>query len=317
MLALIEYRELADSDGEAVRTLLAPMSLPDPEGFQFLGLPLKGPLGDNGYATAAAVKSGRLVGVGRLWTNRYHPYCRYFGLYVDPEHRRQGIGAGLLRHLLASSSADSVPVQTSVWETNVSGTRFLTTCGFREVRRTWEPQLLLDALSPAVLSKWIDAAAASGYMLLPIREAARTRAEWARLGALCRDIYTASHTVNPPAALRDTEWLDLAMDDDVIDDGSFVAVRAGTFVGVALLHREPGEGNATFGLCGVPAELGRQAHEILVKALTARQIEAARHLGIRSMCAELDSTDPAAMTRLATVPFSPAPAWLTFRRDVE
>lgn len=308
---MVRFQELRPSDHEQVLNLLRPAQLADPEGIRFLGLPASD---DSRDIVAVGVDAGRIVAVGHLWTNRYHPDGRYIGLYVDPAYRRQRIGTGLLQHLQSAAAADRTALQTSLWETNASGIQFLAALGFNEVRRTWEPELRTDCVSDAALKAWTKAAHEDGFTLLPVPEAIGDVRGRTRLGALCRDMYTSTHTFNPPAPMEESEWLGLAMDDDVIAECSFVAARADVYVGAAFLHRDPGPGEVTFGWCGTRSDLEPQVRDLLVNALTAHQIQVARQLGFRTIQAELDSTDPAAMTRLRTLPFAPAPAWLTFRR---
>jgi ribosomal protein S18 acetylase RimI-like enzyme len=83
-----------------------------------------------------------IVGMCSTWRNSFHPEVVYFGIHVHPSFRNMGIGEVLYKKVTEINTA-GLPLQTSLWETSVSGTEFLRKHGFKEIRRTYEPKLQL------------------------------------------------------------------------------------------------------------------------------------------------------------------------------
>ena len=88
--------------------------------------------------------SGNALGVGVFHHSgdRFHPNKFFLDINVLPEHRQQGVGRGLLEHLLTKLEDHQVVTVRAV--TRVDWThsiRFLEQAGFREEYRAWESRL--------------------------------------------------------------------------------------------------------------------------------------------------------------------------------
>jgi len=86
-----------------------------------------------------AYDDGRLIGFlnFRGHDRRRQAHHGSFGLSVDPDHRRQGIGAALVRVLLnwAAAHPEIEQIRLDVFETNLAGRALYEAMGFREEGR--------------------------------------------------------------------------------------------------------------------------------------------------------------------------------------
>jgi mycothiol synthase len=88
--------------------------------------------------------SGKALGVGKFHhsADRFHPNKFFLDINVLPEHRRQGVGRGLLEHFLNKLEDYGVLTVRAVaradWAHSV---RFLEKAGFSEEYRAWESRL--------------------------------------------------------------------------------------------------------------------------------------------------------------------------------
>ncbi len=88
--------------------------------------------------------NGNTLGVGAFSQSaeRFHPHKFFVDINVLPEHRQQGVGRGLLEHLLTKLEEHQVLTVRAV--TRVDWThsiRFLEKAGFTEEYRAWESRL--------------------------------------------------------------------------------------------------------------------------------------------------------------------------------
>lgn len=61
------------------------------------------PWGESASATMIAVENEKVIGIGSLSNNDFHPYRDYLKLFVREDRRRQGIGLNLFKDLLMTS----------------------------------------------------------------------------------------------------------------------------------------------------------------------------------------------------------------------
>lgn len=253
---------------------------------------------------------GMAVGVGSVWDNPMHPHSRRFGVAVHPEHRGRGYGSRLLA-AIDEVKGPRLPLIASLWETQLSGRRFLEARGFRELRRTFTVCLDLAEASRAGYRD-LTTLGPAGYSLATL--AAAGPAERQEIAALCRDIYARTHLGNPPAGLEFGRWMELSFPDDLMEDGSFTLRHGGSIVAVGLLHRGIVAGRLEFGWRGVAAHHCEPDEDLMMEIAT-RQIAFAVEVGAREILLECDSTDPFSLPLIDAFPFAPAPTWITYWRD--
>ena len=71
--------------------------------------------------------------VGRFWIGRTPEQIRLLDIEVLPEFRNQGIGAVLLKSLLAESEATGTPLRHMVFKMNTDALRFYARFGFAPI----------------------------------------------------------------------------------------------------------------------------------------------------------------------------------------
>ncbi len=260
--------------------------------------------------TLVSEADGRLVGLGSVWVNPFHPHALYLGIHVHPAWRRQRIGQRLF-HALCAYSQPQTPIQAALWETSVSGVRFLHRNGFQEVRRTYTPTLIIADVDTASFGRFESRCAEQGYRLESLSALAQNPDHEAKLAALLATVYTATHPINPPRQMELSGWIDLLHRDPPDGATSFIALYGDQYVALSTAHQGDSS-RPTITWSGV-AEGHRSQERELIVGLTLRQITQAARAGLREIEGEFDSTSPWAMIQLGTFPFQPAPCWLTFQ----
>jgi ribosomal protein S18 acetylase RimI-like enzyme len=71
--------------------------------------------------------------VGRLWIGRTPEQIRLLDIAILPEFQNQGIGATLLRELLAESEQRGLPLRHMVFKLNTAALRFYSQFGFSQI----------------------------------------------------------------------------------------------------------------------------------------------------------------------------------------
>jgi len=308
-----QLRLFTDRDRAAVEHLLHRVwsTTPDALPYYHYGHPIE----DERYLhTLVAVLDEQIVGMGSVWKNKFHPHSAYMGIHVDPRHQAQGVGAALWNRLIAQCApCRHLPLQTATNEDQYRAQCFLEARGFHETKRTYQPTLDLQAVDPTTLDAYAARVAQARYTIYTLAELAGDHERDRKIVDLFAEIYTANHRTNPPVARASALWHD-AVFDDLIEDACFVALKDGEYAALSSLRSHDTPGCMWLDLRGV-AERHR-AHEIdLILALTQRELVYAPQHGVTTLQAEIDTDDGGAMLLRQHLPFSTAPAWITFRRE--
>jgi GNAT superfamily N-acetyltransferase len=261
--------------------------------------------------TVVAEDGGRTVGFGTAWTNPFHPHALYVSVNVHPAMRGQGFGSQLLE-ALEQFNTRRLPLQGCTWETSVAGVRFLEQRGFVPVRRTWEPILDVADVDVDALSHFEERCVDLGYAILNLTDLVDRPDHEAKMAALLAEVYTATHSINPPRTMALQGWIDRLREDPPVNEATALAVQGDRYVALSAAHPDAPE-SLTITWAGV-SEGVRQHERELMLALTLRQVLYAVRQGATSLQGEFDSTNPWSMIQLGALPFRPAPCWVTFQR---
>lgn len=268
---------------------------------------------DRYLLTLVAEQDEQFVGMGSVWTNRFHPHSAYIGINVTPAFQKRGIGTALWKHLIAECApCQRLPLQTATDEHQQRARRFLQERGFHEVKRTYQPTLNLQALDVPKLDQHAARVAQAGYIIYTLAALAHDSKRNDHIVDLFVQLYTTTHRVNPPVGRTSALWHD-AVFGTFIEDAFFVALKHGEYVALSSLrpHRIPHWLWLDFR--GVAEQ--HRAHETeLILALTQQELIYALQHGVTTLQAEIDTDDPWAMTLLQHLPFSTSSAWITFRK---
>lgn len=265
--------------------------------------------------TFVAREEGTVVGVGSVWTNPIHPHALYLGVHVHPAYRGVGIGSRLYRRLMRSRGwYDRLPLQASLWADSVTGETFLEHLGFSQVRSTSMPVLRIADVDLRTLDGAMLRCRTGGYDLLSLTDLAPDPGRNERLARLCREVYEASHGLNPPAKMSLGEWEQLIFREVVDEEVSRAAVLGHEYAAVLLAHPHEDPDALWMGWSGVSGPHLHNGPDLML-ALARGQIERARAHGVDRIQAEVDSTDTWASLLQEHLPFAPAPVWRTMRKE--
>ena len=250
-----------------------------------------------GAAVLIAHWNGALSGFATRSERRVHPHASSLTIGVLPEFRGLGIGGALWRELIATMPSDRV-WRVGLSEDRTAGKAFLERRGFRVVRRTWFAAL---GFAPATsLEADLVWAQQPSQMVI---------------AALIRDHYTATHGVNPPAALGLETWRELFLDETLPDSLRLLTHNGVPIAATALAPSLDGRSDTLdVAFLSVRVDWHVQALRI-IPALLNELLSAARAYGAMRVMLEVDSTDPVAMHALSQSTAQDA-CWLTLQNAI-
>ncbi|QFF98949.1 hypothetical protein PB01_08950 [Psychrobacillus glaciei] len=237
---------------------------------------------------------GKLVGVIMAWKNDFHPYCTYFRLLTNPFYSSWNIES----LLLAKLGKQSLPLQTSIWESTTNLKQLYEANGFKEIRRTYMPVLKVDA---------VDLEIVNDCSIKKLKELLINPTLKIKLLQFVRKTYEETHLDNPVADKSLEEWEKLLI-EDVLVEGSFIYldkleqnVKAYSF-----LHESDQPNTLELGWCG-------GVEFDFLHSLLLTQLHYAKEHNVEFLQGEFDTTSPYAMFSLSALPFAPSSAWVTYR----
>ncbi|MBI3973313.1 MAG: GNAT family N-acetyltransferase [Chloroflexi bacterium] len=295
-----------------------------------------------GEASNAGDAGRRIVGWGQIahapW--QFHPRKYDLRLEVDPAHRQRGVGSQLFQQLLdALLARDALLVRAVATESDAASSGFLTRRGFREIWRTLESRLDVDAFDPVPFAGAAERVERQGVTITTLA------AELARDPDVLREVYDLHVVCNrsqqeidpvtpPPFEAFAANEVD---GPRAILEAWFLArdARAGhCFVGLSTLERLTGTADTAKGvadtadtaavegvegMAGVleagytavhPAYRGRG----IALALKRRTIAYARDHGYRFIETNSNAGNEPMLRINAALGFQPRPARISFER---
>ena len=248
-----------------------------------------------------------IVGVITAWRTHFHPYCTYFSVIVNPLYSHEQVEMKLLQHV-RSFQGVLLPLQTSVWETDHRLRSFYEQAGFEEIRRTYSPSLKLHSLSISN-GDLTDIERAEHLTVRSLDEVMNNAELKSQLIILVRDTYQKTHTANPVGIVDLDYWEELIFAEDILLEGSYMALNGCEIKSFALLHESSDATKLELGWRGIRD----QSDMRILLMLTANQISYAKDSGYTYLDAEIDTTDPYALEILGCFPFAPSPALITYQ----
>lgn len=105
----------------------------------------------------------------------------------------------------------------------------------------------------------------------------------------------------------------MILGEDVVLEGSFLVLNSSKneVLAYAFLHHSDQKDKFEFGWRGAIVN----EYQKLLQMITYNQILYAKKLGMNWIEGEIDSTDKFALELLRHLPFSPAPAWITYQKS--
>ncbi|HEV7663530.1 MAG TPA: GNAT family N-acetyltransferase [Chloroflexota bacterium] len=195
---------------------------------------------------AAELDNSGVVGFGRImhiWWN-FHPRRFQLRVEVDPRWQRQGIGAALFAHLLATLRGwDPEVVRSESRAGNEAAVSFLEHRGFTEWRRRWESVLDVASANVQPLVTAAARADAADIRIVTYGAEVERRGE----ATLARQLYDTEMAISrdEPAMEPGAETMSferfcaVELDTpDAVAAGHFLALHGEQIVGVSRLMRD-------------------------------------------------------------------------------
>ncbi len=267
--------------------------------------------------------SGKALGVGvfRQSGDRYHPNKFYLDVNVLPQHRQQGIGRGLLEHLLTKLEDHQVITVRAVarvdWTHSI---RFLERSGFKEEYRAWESRLDVQGFDASPYLQLEAELKRDGIELKSYADLVGTPNLAHELWRLDLD---AGRDMPDPEPFTETtleRFETRALNNpDFVPEAYLVAVKAGSdfkleFLSESTLWWSEGKPDAWNGATGTRREWrGKQ----IALALKVKNILWAKAKGIAQIKTFNDDVNRPMLAINKKLGFVKQPAWVHFVRHFE
>ncbi|RLQ93301.1 hypothetical protein [Falsibacillus albus] len=249
--------------------------------------------------------AGELMGIATSWKNYFHPYCHYIAMKLS--HDCDPSVANALLGQLESVLSSDIPMQTSIWESNLRLKLIYEQNGFYEMRKTFMPTLPLRNHRIGC-----NTTVPNGYILLTLQEVSEDICLKEKLIKLVKHTYEETHLANPVASLSLSRWEGLVFQNDLIKEGSYVLIKEGEPMVYSFLHHgEERIDTCELGWCGAV----NHEHMEHLRLIVSLQLLFSKEYGFTFLQAEADTTDPFAMHILASFPFEHGAALLTFQKQ--
>ncbi|MEK9198440.1 hypothetical protein [Ureibacillus sp. FSL E2-3493] len=255
----------------------------------------------------SAIFEDKLVGIICAWKSKFHPFCTYFRILINPIYNSLNIEKHLLSKL-ENLKIKNLPLQTSVWETSNKLVKFYINNGFRQIRRTYSPILKVSDVADYLPN------IQGNYQILTLTEVLPNIILTNQLIQLVRRIYIKTHVANPVANFDEEKWRKMIFADDTVYNGSYIYLdtNENSIVAYAFLHESDKIDSLELGWCGAIDTKYIQ----LISDLIHNQVNYALNHNIQFIIGEFDTTDDYAMEVLTNFPFAPSPTWITLQKDV-
>jgi len=256
----------------------------------------------------SAIHQTNLAGVIFVWKSKFHPYCNYFKILLNPLNETDQIAEKLLVKL-QNTIQQNLPLQTSIWQTNSLLKGFYERNGFIEIRRTYMPIVRIADVKAAPVSIMNR-----HLQIQTLKELSAKANLRKKLIRLVSNVYEQTHWANPVALLEFDKWEKLIFSEDVIQKGSFIYLDDDNeeIIAYSFLHTHERDDTVELGWCGAL----NKNRIVVIPELVLLQINYADEQGYTYLTGEFDSTSPYASEVLQIIPFPPCPAWITFQKKL-
>lgn len=246
----------------------------------------------------------------------FHPQKLSVDVFVDPDHRRRGIGTNLFQRLLEEAEAIYQPIVLSTWarEDRPHSLGFLARQAFVEERREWESRLDPNSIRPEAWTEQTRRFHESGLTITTAAELMQLPDGNRRMWELANKVHRDVPSSDEPTDLDFDVWLGRRSSPGRLPDASFYAMDGDRLVGISTLSKPLVGDYLDTGLTGVLPEYRRRAVAITLKL---QAVEYARRVGAPEIRTWNDQTNVGMLAINNQLGFVRQPAWIQFRREVK
>ena len=206
------------------------------------------------------------------------------------------------------SSEEKLPLQTSLWETELRLLRFYENQGFNLIRKTYMPTVDIQSLNDFEPIQYKEQ---SKIQLISLKELTMNSQLRDDLTKITKKTYEDTHQANPPGDFELEKWDKLIHASDTLMELSFIYLGPSQeILAFSFLH-EAGESTAEIGWLGL-----QHNHEAdLLIQLVSLQIKQAKEKGYNYITGEFDSTSPYSMLIYRSFSFPETISWNTYQKE--
>ncbi len=248
-----------------------------------------------------------IVALGLSWKNPFHPSAEYLRIYLDEDLKDQAdVQRQLLTHLEKNPSSTADRLIYSLMNDQVKTLSTLKSNGYELIRNTCEP-----ALTVAECLSQIETSAHSS--VLTYGEMMKDPQLKNEFFTLLKRNYEATHLVNPAADLTLSEWMSLLLDEQPDWNLSLVGLTDGSVSSYITIFPPENEG-VEIAWMGLRTEIPTARLEL--QQLFKKQLELLNQTGIRSIEAEIDTTDHYASALFSFIELGTLKSYDTYRKSI-
>ncbi|UUV18915.1 GNAT family N-acetyltransferase [Fusobacteria bacterium ZRK30] len=255
-----------------------------------------------------ALVAGEPVGFFSMWLNNFHPNTLYFNMIVDKKYRRSKIGTNMYKYIESLGGGFSY-LQSSFYETYLTGSDFLEDLGFKLYRSTHEPQI--DTSRVEINKQKIEDYINKHDLEVLALSDIKSDNELKEVFKLAKGCYTQSHLDNPVKEVSIETWGKIVK-EDLIAQGSFILKKEKRIIAFALMYENDQLG-MDLGWRGVAEEYDFMRYES-VEVLTNLQIGYTKKSGKRILYLEIDSTDKWSLEMMKFLKLKKTNRWLSYQK---
>lgn len=267
------------------------------------------------FSRFVALKNGDIVGSSSYaqYAGQYHPQKFVIDVFVHPDHRQQGTGSALYKHLLTQLERfNPISLRVNVHEDESDAVAFAHARGFNETKRDWEAVLDPRCFDPSpyagleakLASKGIQLSSFKAWGVTPEREYA---------------FYTFFNEVRKDVP-RSEPATDISYDSfkksvlaapDYFPEGVFFALIENRLIGLTMLWQSESTTDLLTGLTAVARDQRRQG---VATALKVNALMFAKARGARRVFTDNDTNNTEMIAVNDKLGFRRLPARLSMKK---